>query len=376
MVRITVLSPDLSTNCLGRALVLAEILAQDHQVAVLGSRFGSGLWPPAEGHPIKIVERPGGLWPRYAVGIGSLITELSGELLVAVKPRFPSLALALLARRRSGAPVVLDLDDDETALRPVPAHPLRLAQDLATPDGGVSRRIMERAIPYADAYTAASTTLARRHGGELIWHAKDTERISPKVGRREEWRRRLGLGEEAAVLFLGTPRPWKGVEDAAAAVGRLRNRKALLLVVGADDTPYSRRLGELPWVRLHGMIPLQELPGPLEAADVVIIPQRSGSVTRAQMPSKLFDAMAMAKPIVATRVSDMGLVLGEGRGVTVPPGCVGALSRAVEQILESPVLARSMGERARQWCVAHASLRASREPMGRALERALRSRGR
>jgi glycosyltransferase involved in cell wall biosynthesis len=154
----------------------------------------------------------------------------------------------------------------------------------------------------------------------------------------------------------------------------LKKREALLLVVGADDTSYSRKLGELPWVRLHGMIPLQELPGPLEAADVVIIPQRSGPVTRVQMPSKLFDAMAMARPIVATRVSDMGLVLGEGRGVTVPPGSVGALSRALERILESPALGRSMGERAREWCVAHASLRASREPMGRALGRALRRR--
>jgi glycosyltransferase involved in cell wall biosynthesis len=368
--KITILAPDLSTNCLGRALVLAETLALDHEVRVVGSRFGSGLWPPAEGHPIEIVETPGGIWPRYLTGMAALRKEISGQVVVAVKPRVPSLGLALLARRRTGIPVVLDIDDEETALRPLPSNPFRLAQDLLNPDGGGSRRIMARAIPHADAIVTASSGLNRRYGGELVWHAKDTDLLSPQRDRRTEWREKLGLGPEPVVLFLGTPRPWKGVEDAAQAVGRVRQR-ATLLVVGADDTPYSRKLAGLPWVQLRGMVPLGEMPGVLEAADVVVIPQRMNAITRVQMPSKLFDAMAMAKPIVSTDVSDIGMVLADGRGITVPPGSVESLRRAVETLLDSPALGREMGIKARGWCVANASIQASRAPMARALEKAV-----
>jgi glycosyltransferase involved in cell wall biosynthesis len=371
--RITVLSPDLSTNCLGRALVLAEILAQDHEVRVVGSRFGDEVWPPASGHPVEIREGSGGLWPGYVAGIRSLLREISGDVTVAVKPRLPSLGVALLARRRGGPPVLLDLDDEETALRPVPSRPVGLAQDLLNPDGGLSRRIMARASFHADAFTTASRTLQERHGGELIWHAKDTERLSPRPGRREEWRERLGLGEERVILFLGTPRPWKGVEEAAAAVGRMR-REATLLVVGADDTPYTRKLEGLPRVRLLGMIPLEDLPGPLDASDVVVIPQRKEPITKVQMPSKLFDAMAMAKPIIATDVSDMGTVLGSDRGVVIPPGRIDSLARALERLLDDPGRCRAMGLRAREWCIDNASLEASRGAMGRALERGLERR--
>jgi len=38
--------------------------------------------------------------------------------------------------------------------------------------------------------------------------------------------------------------------------------------------------------------------------DVVIIPQRENFATLGQMPAKVFDAMAMAKPTIATNVSD------------------------------------------------------------------------
>lgn len=368
--KVTLLSPDLSSNCLGRALVLADVLSLDHQVRVVGPRMGAGIWPPALDHPAPLVEVPGRPWPRFTRSLGSLLREISGDVVVAVKPRFPSLGTALLARGRTGTPMVLDLDDDETALRPVSLLPRALVGDLLSPDGGTSRWLMRRAISQADAVTVASRGLQRLHGGELIPHVKDTERLKPLPGLREEWRERLSLGPEPVALFLGTPRPWKGVEDAAGAIQALPFL-ATLLVVGADDTDYSRRLAAMPRVRLEGMVPIEALPGFLSAADLVVIPQRRHPVTRFQMPSKLFDAMAMARPVVATDVSDISLVLGEGRGVVVPPGSLSRLMYAMGRLLEDPEEAREMGGRARAWCVEHASLASAREPMNRALERAV-----
>jgi glycosyltransferase involved in cell wall biosynthesis len=266
------------------------------------------------------------------------------------------------------------MDDEETALKPIPLHPVRLAGDLLSPDGGISRKVMGPATSRVDALTVASTTLQKRFGGELIFHAKDTDTLSPKPGRREEWRDRLGLPSHPVVLFLGTPRPWKGVEDAARAVQALPF-EATFLVVGADETEFARRLGSLPRVRTHPMIPLSHLPGFLEAADLVVIPQRADPITRIQMPSKLFDAMAMARPILATAASDIPRILAEGRGSVVPPGDVPRLTEAMGRILGNPRQAEAMGRRAREWCVKHASLQAARGPMQRAMARAIARRG-
>jgi glycosyltransferase involved in cell wall biosynthesis len=73
------------------------------------------------------------------------------------------------------------------------------------------------------------------------------------------------------------------------------------------------------------------------------------------MPLKVFDAMAMARPIVATTVPDLPLVL-EGCGRLVPPGDVDALTAAISELLSDPVAARALGERARARCLERYSM--------------------
>jgi hypothetical protein len=57
------------------------------------------------------------------------------------------------------------------------------------------------------------------------------------------------------------------------------------------------------------MQPFDEIPKWVAAADVIAIPQKDSPATWGQLPSKVFDAMAMAKPIVATDVNDLSMVL-------------------------------------------------------------------
>jgi glycosyltransferase involved in cell wall biosynthesis len=68
------------------------------------------------------------------------------------------------------------------------------------------------------------------------------------------------------------------------------------------------------------------------------------------MPMKVFDAMAMGKPIVASAVSDLPHVL-DGCGLLVPPGDVDGLARAIGYLVSHPEEARTLGDRARARCV-------------------------
>ena len=104
------------------------------------------------------------------------------------------------------------------------------------------------------------------------------------------------------------------------------------------------------------------MPELLAAADVVVIPQRRNGFTEAQVPAKLFEAMAMAKTIVASSVSDVPEILGEGeaspRGWIIPPQDSSALAETLGRIRCSPDEAQRRGEAAREFFVENASTEA------------------
>jgi glycosyltransferase involved in cell wall biosynthesis len=98
------------------------------------------------------------------------------------------------------------------------------------------------------------------------------------------------------------------------------------------------------------MQPFAKIPYFLSAADVVALPQRDIPFAHAQVPAKVFDAMAMAKPIIATDVGDLPAIL-QGCGIIIPPGDVKALGEAIHKVVDNPDLASALGNRARQRCI-------------------------
>ena len=60
--------------------------------------------------------------------------------------------------------------------------------------------------------------------------------------------------------------------------------------------------------------------------------------------------MAMAKPVITTRVSDIPEVLG-GNGYLVEPGNAEELASTLQHVLDHPEEAREKGLRARERCI-------------------------
>jgi glycosyltransferase involved in cell wall biosynthesis len=232
---------------------------------------------------------------------------------------------------------------------------------------------MERLIGRADAITVASRFLERRFGGTLIPHVRDTEAWDPARYDRAEARARLGLGRERVVMFLGTPRAHKGVDDLVDAVGAVGGDVRLVLVGAAPDGEAGRRWASHPWVRLVGEVPFDDVPRYLVAADAVAVPQRATSDTVGQVPAKVFDAMALARPIVSTAVSMLPEIL-DGCGVLVPPGDVVALTIALKRLLDDPAGAAELGRRARERCRARYSFASARAALFPLVERAAAAR--
>ena len=174
----------------------------------------------------------------------------------------------------------------------------------------------------------------------------DPTRYEPEIVRQE-----LGLTGKKILMFLGTPREHKGVTDLFEIIQKIRHPSAHLVIVGAgqnerDRSAFSPINGK---VTIIPPISFSNLGNYLAIADCVVIPQRATSDTLGQIPAKIFDAMAMAKPIVSTRVSDIPEVLGEN-GYLVDPGNSSQLVETIDHILENEEEARARGEKLRERC--------------------------
>ena len=368
----SVLCFDVSDNAVGRAWLLARLLEPLGAVEIVGPRFGPTVWEPLAEEPIPVRSLPGGRLPGFAARLPGLARLADGDLLYASKPRLTSAGVGYLARLAGHRPLLLDIDDWEVGffLRGGAWGTIGRALNLSNPTGLTWTWLIERLRGLADGITVASRFLEQRFGGVLIPHVRDTDRWAPGRVDPQPARDRLGVGKERVIMFLGTPRAYKGVLDLAAAVGRLGRPDVVLALVGTDPTSDTGRAvaAQHPAARLVGRVPIAQVPAYLGAADVVVVPQRDSSDTRGQVPAKLFDAMALGRPVVSTRVSMIPEIL-EGCGLLVEPGDVAGLGAAIARLLDRPEEARALGDAARRRAVERYSFEAARRALFPLVER-------
>jgi glycosyltransferase involved in cell wall biosynthesis len=96
----------------------------------------------------------------------------------------------------------------------------------------------------------------------------------------------------------------------------------------------------------------EEMKEVLRAARVIALPSRAEG-----MPMVLTEAMSGGRPFVSTPVGGIP-ELARGGGMLVPVGDDNALARCLIDLLADPQLARTVGERGRQFCLATRSVEA------------------
>ena len=176
----------------------------------------------------------------------------------------------------------------------------------------------------------------------------------------ESLRARLGIPAGATVVtFLGTFGDWHGAEVFAAAAARLVPDAALdrlhFLFIG--DGRRRRQCEEIladavaaGRATFAGLVPQQEAPLHLAASDVFVsphVPNPDGTRFFGS-PTKLFEYMAMQRPIIASRLEQVGEVLSDGRtALLVTPGDAAGLADAIRRLAADPGLGQSIAREAR-----------------------------
>lgn len=382
--KVSILSPDLSRNCLGRAYLLAKLLQRHYEVEIVGPIFGDGIWQPVADDDSITYEsvKVCGRFEHYRL-LRELTRRITGDVIYASKPLFWSFHVGLLKKLLSKKPLVLDIDDWElgfvladqqklcsgrstfgrvrtfahclkTSLR----HPLKFYFYVSS----------EKLVNFADQLAVSNSFLQSRFGGTIVWHARDTMCFDPNRFDKNSARQQYGLAtRDKIVLFCGTPHPHKGIEDLIMALKPIP--EVLLVIVGIDERKYcqelvfkaKRELGN-ERIRTFGPQPFSKLPLILAMSDIIVIPQSRSYATIGQVPAKVFDAMAMAKPIIATNVSDLPEILSDC-GWIVEPDEPDDLARAIRYVLDHPEEAEEKGQKARECCKARYSYDAMEETL-------------
>ena len=371
--KVSLVVSDLAGGGAVRAFLLAQVLRQlEHPVQVIGFLFGQTLYAdPPQG--ISVTSIPGKDYPAFLGSARSLLKQLDGDILYAVKLKPTSFGLSLLAKLLSRRPVMVDMDDWELSWhggnrwRYRPGSLKQFARDLLKPNGQLRfpdhpqyLKWMERLVSRADAVTIDTQFLQNRFGGVYIPNGKDTDLFDPSPYNPEDVRDRNGLSNYRILMFPGSPRPHKGLEDILQALDRLNQPRLRLAIVGGspyDD--YDQKLVERwgRWIVQLPRRPIEAMPEAIAAAHVVVVPQRDTAAARAQFPLKLTDGMAMAKPVLSTRVGDIPEILGE-TGYLADPDCPEQLAEQIEHIFQNFEEAEARGQQARQRCLELYSVKA------------------
>ncbi len=234
---------------------------------------------------------------------------------------------------------------------------LGLVHNLADHGGGGLHRLAARLVlGRCDALFTHAAALAAglraTYPGVAVSHHPLAADEAAVADDQAAARRRLGLPNGARLaLFLGLIRPYKGVDLLLEAVAGLPADSDWQLVVAGEAwgdlaAELERRAaGDDLAGRVHlrlGWVPEGEVTTLLTAADVVVLPYRSGSQS-AVAPQ----ALAHGRPLVSTRVGGLPEVVRDGvNGLLVAPGDVAGLRRALASLDRDRLAALAGGARA------------------------------
>ena len=365
--KISVIAPDLSGGGTTRVYLIANALQQlGCDVTVVGFQFAQKLYPlPPANLSVRAVPASRSL--KYLVNLKRLLPHIKGDIIYAIKPRPTSLGSALLKRLTSQRPVLVDIDDWEMSwFEPYRPGPKQLIRDILKPNGALHDpehplylEWIENLVSTANGVTVTTQFLKQRFGGHYLPNSKDTAIFNPVDYDPLTSRKKYGLDGYRVLMFPGTARPHKGLEDILIALEQLNQPDLRLVIVGGrkpdsyEDDLFERWGG---WMVKLPRFTIDEMAEVVSAAHVVVVPQRDLATAKAQFPLKLTDGMAMAKPILATTVGDIPEILG-GTGYLVDPAAPEQIAAQLTSIFQDMEAANQKGRQARARCIEHYSIK-------------------
>jgi len=332
---------------------VTALAGQGHEVTLLCATRGEGNACP----PVRIIELPSDESPEAvaheATRLGVSITEAGGQLRrelgklagdrtlaarvvgaldrAGVRPDVLYERYALFHRAGRAVATALHIPLVLEVNAPLVVEQERFRQlHLKALADAVETEVMchaDRLVAVSDAmrdYAVSRGVPADRIA--VLPNGVDTARFNPEADGQPV-RERYGLGGRPVIGFVGSLKPWHGLEflvDAMALV-RARCPDVVLLVVGtgpglSELQARVAREGIAGHVVLAGRVAHNDVPAHLAAMDLTVAPYVAQDGFYFS-PLKVVESLAAGRPVVAPRLGQLTSLIHEGvTGLLYSPG--------------------------------------------------------
>jgi glycosyltransferase involved in cell wall biosynthesis len=166
-------------------------------------------------------------------------------------------------------------------------------------------------------------------------------------------KKKLNLEDKQIVCFAGSlHQKWQGIDDLLRSAKIISSKKPSIkfIIVGGEGADVEILKKNAPDnVIFTGRVNHKEIPSYLAAADILIAPYNVENNFFYNSPIKLFEYMAMGKPIIASNLGQIRDVIEDGRtGLLNEPGNYEELAENILILLENEKLRKELGLNARK----------------------------
>jgi len=188
----------------------------------------------------------------------------------------------------------------------------------------------------------------------VVQNGVDEKVFNPNIFG-ESVRKKYHLEDKEVICFAGSlHQEWQGIDDLLKSAKIISSIKPSVrfLIIGNTEGQEEILKSASDNVIFTGRIEHIKVPTYLAAADILVAPYKLEEVFKDigfyNSPVKLFEYMAMGKPIIASNIGQLGEILEHGKtGLLIEPGNYKELTEYILTLLEDEQLKRKLGKNAR-----------------------------
>ena len=179
----------------------------------------------------------------------------------------------------------------------------------------------------------------------------------------EAIRRQYNLKDSIVVVYVGTIDKMRHLDILIHAFSKVKKSrkdvKLLMVGDGNDKSNLEKLAGELGIrddVVFTGQVYFNDIPNFIAAADIGVSPIPPLSFYKLSSPIKMFEYMAVGKPVVANEeIPEQEEVIQESKGGILVKFEAESFAEGIIELLDDPERAREMGKQGQEWVVKNRS---------------------
>lgn len=197
---------------------------------------------------------------------------------------------------------------------------------------------------------------SRFPGKTVLWLPNGVDLHFAEMPGTVDWRSRWAVqSEEFVVLYAGILGHAQGLEVIIRAAEKLKQDKVRFVIAG--DGPEKEALVRMAEdLKLHNVIfqdnvPKNEMAGMIRTCSAFVVPLRKLDLFKGAIPSKLFEPLALGKPVLlGVEGEARRLFIEEGKaGLFFEPENADHLTEAIRQLKQNPEMASVLGQNGREY---------------------------